>query len=101
MRKIPAAFTIGAHRWTVKYLTEEEMAARGDKDCYGTCYVDELTIYLVKSKKIKPAILRETFWHEFAHAVLFSVAANRKLWRDENLALALGHALKQFFDTKE
>lgn len=102
MRKIPTSFTIGAHTWTVKRISEKEMEARGDPDCYGTCYVDELTIYLLKpSRRIRAEILREAFWHEVAHAVLFSVSANRKLWRDENLALALGHAFKQFFDTKE
>lgn len=102
MRKIPSAFTIGSHRWTVKRITPEEMEKRGDPGCYGSCYVDELTIYVLKPDKlIKPGILLETFWHEYAHAVLFSVAAHRKLWKDENLALALGHAFKQFFDTKE
>jgi len=101
MRKIPTAFTLGAHRFRVKYVSEDEMNRLSeDEGCYGLTHPDELIIYLREpSKTLKRSIIVETFWHEFGHCLLWTLG--HKDWRREQVVTPLGHALKQFNDTAE
>lgn len=101
MRRIPKAFMCGSHLWTVKMVSEEEMDKLPDAEgCYGITYPDDLTIYLRKpDKNLKASIVRETFWHEYAHALLWTVLGG-KAWKDEKVVTPIGHALKQFHDSK-
>jgi hypothetical protein len=98
--KIPSAFTMGTHRWTVKQVSQEKMdELTDDVECYGVCMPDELAIYLVQpSRAMKRSIVVETFWHEYAHALLWSSAGK---WKDEKLVDAMSKALKQSHETWE
>lgn len=83
-------------------VTAEEMEARcksagfgkGDRDAYGLFMPDRLAIYLQKpDRALKPSIVKQTFWHEFAHALLWVL--NDKRQADEKHIDQLGHYLHQ------
>ena len=99
MKRIPKSFQIGAHTYTVKMVDEEEMAeVTDDRDCYGMFDSDTLTIYLLKpSRKLKRSVVLQTFWHEFSHALLWTM--NHKDFTNETFVDAMGHHLKQANDT--
>lgn len=102
MRRIPKTFQMGSHRWTVRLVTQKQMdRVSQDQSCYGLTTPDELTIYLVKPHRgLRASIVRETFWHEYAHALVWTVYGGSH-WTDEKRITPLGHALKQFHDSKE
>lgn len=101
MKRIPSSFQIGSHRFTVKRVSEEEMLQKcGGEEAYGLFLPDTLTIYVVKSsRKLKHSIAIHTFWHEFSHALLWTLS--HKDYNNEKTVDLMGHALKQFHDTAE
>jgi hypothetical protein len=101
MKRIPKAFRIGAHKFTVKMVDEDEMdRVTEDEACYGMFDSDTLTIYLLKpTRKLKRSVVLQTFWHEFSHALLWVMS--HKDFSNETVVDAMGHHLKQAHDTFE
>lgn len=99
MRRLPKSFELGGNRWTVELLTEEQMETRAaDTDCYGLCEYDRLRISVRKpTRELKASIVLQSFWHEFAHALLWTL--QHKGHKNEKLVDAMGHALKQAHDS--
>lgn len=100
MKRIPKAFTIGSHRFTVEYKTPRQLAEFAGAEAYGVFVPDRLALYLEKpSRRLKRSVVVQTFWHEFSHALLWVLS--HKDYNNEKVVDALGHALKQFHDTAE
>lgn len=100
VRRIPKAFTIGSHRFTVEYKTAEQLEEIMGFEAYGVFVPGRLAIYLEKPhKRLKRSVVVQTFWHEFAHALLWVI--NHKDYPNDTVVDALGHALKQFHDSAE
>jgi hypothetical protein len=100
VKRIPKAFTIGSHRFTVEYRSAKQMTEIVGFEAYGVFLPDRLKIYLERpSRKLKRSVIVQTFWHEFAHALLWTLG--HKDTMNEKVVDAMGHALKQFHDTAE
>jgi hypothetical protein len=100
MRGIPSAFTLGGIRYTVKAVTPKQLARIAKGDCYGYFDPDKATLYVAKDgRKISSDIVKQSFWHEFAHALLFSMG--HRDYSNEQVVDQMGHLLKQFLDTAE
>ena len=98
-KKIPSSFKLGAYDIKVVRLSADEI----EKKCgnvYGLFDPGNLTIYLMNpDKTTKSAVLYQTFWHEYAHAMLW--VADPKRYQNEKLVESLGHLLAQFHNTSE
>lgn len=98
-KKIPSSFKLGAYDIKVVRLSGDEI----EKKCgnvYGLFDPGNLTIYLMNpDKTTKSAVLYQTFWHEYAHAMLW--VADPKRYQNEKLVESLGHLLAQFHNTSE
>jgi len=67
---------------------------------YGQFDPGNLTIYLMKpDKTTKQAVIFATFWHEYAHAMLW--VADPKRYANEKLAEGLGQLLAQLMTTSK
>lgn len=99
MKRIPKAFWLAGHRFSVLLVDGEELERRAGKPAYGLFVPDELTIYLHRpSKKLKTSIVLQTFYHELFHA-LFWVANHQ--WGNEKLVDQCGHLLHQAVTSAE
>jgi hypothetical protein len=100
MKRVPKAFALAGHRFTVKIVDEETMLRlTGGKGAYGLFVPDDLAIYLLPpSRKLKRSIVLQTFYHELFHAIFW--IANHK-WTDEKLVDQCGHLLHQVITTSE
>lgn len=100
MKRIPKAFKLAGHRFTVKTIDEETMLRlTGGKAAYGLFVPDDLAIYLLPAtRKLKRSIVLQTFYHELFHAVFW--VANHK-WMDEKLVDQCGHLIHQVMTTSE
>src|SRR5688500_12575806 len=100
MKRIPKAFKLAGHRFTVKTIDEDTMLRlTGGKSAYGLFVPDDLAIYLLPpSRKLKGSIVLQTFYHELFHAVFW--VANHK-WTDEKLVDQCGHLIHQVMTTSE
>mgnify|MGYP006288122867 CR=1 FL=1 len=97
MKKIPQSFQLGAYEIKVVMLTADEIA-RKCGDLYGQFDPGNLTIYLMKpDRTTKRAVIFATFWHEYAHAMLW--IADPKRYTNEILVESLGQLLAQFHNT--
>lgn len=99
MKRIPTSFQLAGYTITVKLVTEAGMAAAAkDTDCYGLFDPDGMVIYLIKpSRKLKTAVVLQTFWHEAFHALLW-VAAH-PLWKNEAHVNQCGNLMHQLIST--
>lgn len=102
MRRIPKQFTIGGHTFNVTFITDKEMKAKckaagypeGKRDAYGLFLPDRLQIYIQKPcRTLKRSVVFQSFWHEFAHAMLW-VMSDKK-GDDEDYVDQLGHHFHQ------
>ena len=100
MKKIPTSFSLGGFTFQVHLVPEDELTKLIDGEAaYGVFFPERLAIYLQKpDRKLKASIIIQTFWHEFAHAVLWVM--NHKDYSNEKVVDQLGHMLKQFHDSK-
>jgi len=97
MKKIPTSFQLGAYEIKVVMLSADEME-RKCGDMYGQFDPGNLTIYLMRpDKTTKLAVIKQTFWHEYAHAMLW--VADPKRYTNEKLVENLGHLLAQLHNT--
>lgn len=99
MKRIPKSFGLAGHRFTVKFIDEEEMVSLAGKPAYGLFVNDTLTIYLLPaSRTLKKSVVLQTFYHELFHAI-FWIANHR--WGDEKLVDQCGHLLHQAITSAE
>ncbi len=100
MKKIPSSFALGSFTFKVHVVPEDELnKILGGEQAYGVFFPERLAIYLQEpTRKLKKAVIMQTFWHEFAHAVMWVM--NHKDYSNEKVVDQLGHMLKQFHDTK-
>lgn len=100
MKRIPSSYQMGGHTFTVQYVEDEEemLAITGGHPAYGVFIPDRLSIFLLPpSRKLKKSVVIQTFWHEWAHCLLW-VMGHRD-WTNEKVVDPMGHLLKQFNDT--
>jgi len=99
MKRIPKSFQLGGHTFQVKLVEdEEEMMEITGVPAYGVFIPDRLTIYLLPvSKTLKKSVVIQTFWHEWSHALLWTLG--HKDWTNEKVVDQMGHLVKQFNDT--
>lgn len=110
MKRIPAAFQLGGHRFSVKQVSAREMKRLeaqhfpGDPPepemLYGMFVPDMLLIYLRKpGKGLTRSVVMQAFWHEYAHAHLWVMGDSR--WENEAYVERTGHLLHQATSTFE
>lgn len=99
MKRIPKSFQMGSHTFTVRMVDEDEMDRLvKPHSAYAVFFPDELAIYVRKpARKLKASVVKQSFWHEVGHALLW--VQNHKDWTNEKVVDALGHHLKQIHDT--
>lgn len=100
MKKIPKQFQVGSYTIKVELLTVEAFEKRISPDAHGMFDPNTLTIYLCKNpEKLKNSYQQvyQCFWHEYFHAMLYVVYP--KLYANEKLVDAMGHAMAQFHNT--
>jgi hypothetical protein len=99
VKRIPTSFQLGAYTIQVKLLDAEAMEAKtGGLEVYGLFAPEELTIYLEKpSRSLKKAIIVQTFWHEYFHA-MFWVAGHKDQY-NEQVVDRCGHLTYQMITT--
>jgi hypothetical protein len=96
-KKIPTSFKLGAYDIKVVRLTGAEIAKKCG-DVYGQFDPGNLTLYLMYADKTtKHAVVYQTFWHEYAHAMLW--VADPARYTNEKLVESIGHLLAQFHNT--
>lgn len=101
MKRLPKSFSLGGNKFTVKTVTPEQMLKLcGGTEAYGLFVPDQCAIYImVDGRKIKKSVVMQTFWHEFSHALLWSMS--HKDYANEKVVDHMGHMLKQLYDTVE
>lgn len=111
MRRIPKAFQLGPHRWTVEIVTAErmrevceELETRmevNERPPLGlTVYQEHRILVQRASKRFPKAEQMHAFWHEYFHALLMTTGRER-LARDEGLVDLLGGLQLQALLTSE
>lgn len=108
---IPKRFTLGRRKWIVRIVSTAQLAQHLQrnnlslhdaydeaKNIHGLCDDQRGRILLNKDLDKTEAALRETFWHEFAHALKF---ANGERDHDEAEVERIGQALLQFEETRD
>lgn len=100
MKRVPKAFALAGHHFSVTFIDEEEMLRKtGGKPAYGVFIPDELRIYLLApSRQLKRSVVLQTFYHELFHAIFW--VANHQ-WTNERLVDQCGHLLHQVMTTAE
>lgn len=100
MKRVPKAFMLAGHRFTVTFVDGETMRKKsGGIDAYGLFIPNELTILLLTpGRHLKKSVILQTFYHELFHAI-FWIANHR--WNDEKLVDQCGHLLHQVAMTAE
>jgi hypothetical protein len=97
MKRIPSSFQLGAYTINIVMLSSDEIVKKCG-DLYGQFDPGNLTIYLMRpDKTTKRAVIYQTFWHEYAHAMLW--VADPKRYTNEKLVENLGHLLAQLHNT--
>jgi len=90
--KIPKTYTLAGNRWTVHYKTKKELG----RDYDGQCHEDTNEIWIYK--RLGHAKRAQTFIHEAAHAVLFTLG---HLEHDEQMVEAVAQLVYQQLITGE
>ena len=94
-QRIPKAFQIASYKFRVVHMSAEELEQIAGEPVYALFVPDHLLIMVRrKSKRLDEQIRRQSFWHEYAHALLWVM--NRAEWENEDFVDALGHHFAQF-----
>lgn len=88
---IPARFTLAGNEWSVHYKPKKRM-----QGCYGQCHESTNEIWIYSRLGDKKRL--QTFIHEAAHAILFTMG---HLEHDEVLVEGLSQLVYQLFITGE
>ncbi len=98
--RVPTSFTLGSLRFKGSVMEAEALHKRAGGECYGLFVPDMQEIIITASRRgLSEALREQTFYHELAHALLWTIGS--KDYENEKAVDALGHALKQFMDTRE
>lgn len=98
--RVPSRFRLGSLEFKATALPAEELHRRAQGECYGLFVPDLQEIYVTESRRgLSEALRAQTFYHELSHALLWTIGS--KDYENEKAVDALGHALKQFMDTRE
>jgi len=68
--RIPKSFMLAGNIWEVHLKTKRQMVD-GEDDCHGLCYNHLNEIWLLKD--LDPVSMEQTFLHEAAHSVMFTM----------------------------
>ena len=90
MIQIPSQFQLGPRTWDV-LIVDQMPDTESDEDCFGLCDPVHAVIYLLSG--LPPAFLRTVWWHEFFHALKFTMGLDD---HDEAEVDAVGQLLAQF-----
>ncbi len=98
--RVPSRFTLGSLGFTARTLPAEDLHALAGGECYGLFRPDSQEIFVTAPRKgLSEALRAQTFYHELSHALLWTIGS--KDYENEKAVDALGHALKQFMETRE
>lgn len=102
MKTIPRTFQLGALQFRVEIVSQEQMAdLSGERESppWGLCNPGEGAIYIQEVRKgfNKQAQLH-TFWHEFFHALFWSLGRT-EMYVDEVLVDQCGNLMLQTMQT--
>ena len=98
--KLPSSFTLGSLRFKVRELPAPDLHKLAGGECYGLFMPDRQEIVVTaKRRGLSEALRAQTFYHELGHALLWTIGS--KDYENEKAVDALGHALKQFMETRE
>ena len=100
--RIPSAVTLGSHRFTVRRVSPEALEKRAGCPAYGLFLPESQEILVIdQGKRGGPSasLCAQTYYHELAHALLWTL--NHKDYLNEKVVDQLGHLLKQAHDTAE
>lgn len=98
MRRIPESFQCGSLTFKVRRVSSEELEKLAGTPAYGVILYDSQEIFIQKAGKTCSAALAwQSFFHEYAHALLWVM--NHRDKTNEKVVDQLGHVLKQFHDT--
>lgn len=98
MRRIPSSFQIGSYTFTVERVDDEEMLRLAGQAAYGLFVPDQLKLFVIKSSRtLKEAVARQAFWHEYAHAMLWTMS--HREYGNEKVIDHIGHCLKQTMES--
>ena len=109
---LPTSFTLVNRKWTVRYVSKEEMAQvqeegghpavnddGEDATLRGMCDDHTATIWINRDAR-HPDDLINTFYHELFHALLFTEGVSGSL-HDEAWVDRFGRFMQQFEQTKK
>ncbi len=98
--RVPASFTLGSLKFTAREMPAAELHKFAGGECYGLFIPDKQEIIVTASRRgLSEALRAQTFYHELGHALLWTIGS--KDYENEKAVDALGHALKQFMETRE
>ena len=98
--RIPKSFRIGSYKFRVVTASAKQIEQIGGGPAYALFVPDQLLIFVrKKSKYLSEQVRRQSFWHEYSHALLWVM--NRPEWENEEFVDQLGHHLAQFEDSVE
>ncbi len=94
--RIADAFTLAGNRWHVKYKPQKDLLSDEGTPLYGECHeaINEIWIY----KRLGPVKRLQTFIHEVAHALLYTMGY---LEHDEVMIEAVSQLVYQLILTQE
>jgi hypothetical protein len=93
---IPSEFKIG--HYTYKVVMKKRINRSGT--CWGRSYLGPRVIHLAthpKKRALTEAEITVTFWHEYAHCMLYQMG--HPLWQDEAFCDMLGESLERTLST--
>lgn len=95
IQRIPKSFRIASYKFRVVTASADMIEQIAGEPCYALFVPDQLLIFVrKKTKNLDEQIRRQSFWHEYAHALLWVM--NRAEWENEDFVDALGHHFAQF-----
>lgn len=98
--RLPSTFVLGSLRFKVRELPAPELHKLAGGECYGLFVPDRQEIVVTARRRgLSEALRAQTFYHELGHALLWTIGS--KDYENEKAVDALGHALKQFMETRE
>lgn len=102
MVRIPSSFKLAGHTLRIRRASPRRLRKLAGGPAYGLFDANTLTIYVVTTNggKISESVVEQTFWHEFFHALYWTLGRN-SMSDDEVLVDQCGGLLHQALSTME
>ncbi len=98
--RVPSRFRLGSLEFKAREMEATELHKIAGGECYGLFRPDSQEIFITAPRRgLSEALRAQTFYHELGHALLWTIGS--KDYENEKAVDALGHALKQFMETRE